>query len=409
MPWMTKWPGGYPIVLDHAEGARITDIDGHEYVDFCLGDTGAMAGHAPAATVAAVERQARRGITTMLPTQDAAWVGGELARRFGLPYWSFTLSATDANRFALRAARFVTGRQKLLVFNHCYHGSVDETLAIADEHGALIKGRGNKGAPVDLSLTTKVVEQNDIAALEAALAPGDVAAVLAEPALTNIGIVPPDPGFHEALREITRRTGTLLIIDETHTISSGPGGYTAAHGLQPDLLTVGKALAGGVPVGMYGFSSEVAEKMAELGDPDLGGTEGVGGTLAGNALSLAALRATLEHVLTDDAFARMIELAGGYARAADEIIRERELPWVIVQLGARAEYRFTPTVPRNGGESAAVDDWLLDEYMHLFMLNRGVLITPFHNMALMCPATTRSDVDRLVAGFTEAVDMLVRA
>ena len=409
MPWMTQWAGGYPVVLDHAEGARITDIDGHEYVDFCLGDTGAMAGHAPAATVAAVERQARRGITTMLPTEDAAWVGAELARRFGLPFWSFTLSATDANRFALRAARFVTGRQKLLVFNHCYHGSVDETLAIADAHGATIRGRGNKGAPVDLALTTKVVEQNDIAALEAALAPGDVAAVLAEPALTNIGIVPPEPGFHEALREITRRTGTLLIIDETHTISSGPGGYTAAHGLQPDLLTVGKALAGGVPVGMYGFSEDVAEKLAELGDPDLGGTGGVGGTLAGNALSLAALRATLEHVLTDDAFARMIELAGGYARAAAEIIRERELPWTIVQLGARAEYRFTPTVPRNGGESAAADDWLLDEYMHLFMLNRGVLITPFHNMALMCPATTASDVDRLVATFTEAADMLVSA
>ncbi len=409
MPWMTKWPGGYPVVLDHAEGARITDIDGHEYVDFCLGDTGAMAGHAPAATVAAVERQVRRGITTMLPTEDAAWVGAELARRFGLPYWSFTLSATDANRFALRAARFVTGRQKLLVFNHCYHGSVDETLAIADEHGATIKGRGNKGAPVDLALTTKVVEQNDIAALEAALAPGDVAAVLAEPALTNIGIVPPEPGFHGALREITRRTGTLLIIDETHTISSGPGGYTATHGLQPDLLTVGKALAGGVPVGMYGFSAGVAEKLAELGDPDLGSTEGVGGTLAGNALSLAALRATLEHVLTDDAFAGMIELADRYARAADEIIRERELPWIIVQLGARAEYRFTPTVPRNGGESAAVDDGLLDEYMHLFMLNRGVLITPFHNMALMCPATTSADVDRLVAVFSEAVGVLVRA
>ncbi len=409
MPWMTLWPGGYPVVLDHAEGARITDIDGHEYVDFCLGDTGAMAGHAPAATVAAVERQARRGITTMLPTADAAWVGHELARRFGLPYWSFALSATDANRFALRVARYVTGRPKVLVFNRCYHGSVDETLAIADDHGATINGRGSNGAPVDPALTTKVVELNDIAALEAALAPGDVAAVLAEPALTNIGIVPPDPGFHAALREITRRTGTLLIIDETHTISSGPGGYTAAHGLEPDLLTVGKALAGGVPVGMYGFSAEVAARLAALGDPDLGRTEGVGGTLAGNALSLAALRATLEHVLTDDAFTRMVDLASRYARAVEQVIRERELPWVIVQLGARAEYRFTPTVPRNGGESAAVDDGLLDEYMHLFMLNRGVLITPFHNMALMCPATTAADVDRLIDAFSEAVDVLLRA
>jgi glutamate-1-semialdehyde 2,1-aminomutase len=409
MPWMTLWPGGYPVVLAGAEDARVTDVDGHEYVDFCLGDTGAMAGHAPPATVAAIEAQARRGITAMLPTEDAAWVGAELARRFGLDYWSFALSATDANRFALRVARFVTNRPKVLVFNGCYHGTVDETLATLDERGVLTPRHGSNGRPVDPALTTTVVEFNDSAALERALAPGDVAAVLAEPALTNVGIVPPAPEFHGALREITRRAGTLLIIDETHTISSGPGGYTAAYGLEPDLLTVGKALAGGVPVGMYGMTAEVAARLAARGDADLGRTEGVGGTLAGNALSLAALRATLEHVLTDAAFARMIDLAGAYARGVDEVIRARRLPWVIVQLGARAEYRFCPALPRDGGSSARAGDPLLDEYLHLYLLNRDVLITPFHNMALMCPATTATDVERLTAAFTAAVDELLAA
>jgi glutamate-1-semialdehyde 2,1-aminomutase len=407
MPWMTLWAGGYPLRLAEATGARVTDVDGHVYADFCLGDTGAMAGHAPAATVAAISAQAARGITTMLPTEDAGWVGAELARRFGLPYWSCALSATDANRFALRIARYVTGRPKVLVFNHCYHGSVDEAHAELTADGAVIAARGGKGPPVDPALTTRVVEFNDLPALEAALAHGDVAAVLAEPALTNIGIVPPEPGFHAALRDITRRTGTLLIIDETHTISSGPGGYTRAHGLEPDLLTVGKALAGGVPIGLYGLSAEVAERLARLGDADLGGVEGVGGTLAGNALSLAALRATLEHVLTEDAFAGMFALAERYAAAAESAIRDRGLPWTVTQLGARAEYRYCPNVPRNGAESARADDHDLDEYLHLYLLNRGVLITPFHNMALMCPATEAADVELLSARFADALDDLL--
>jgi glutamate-1-semialdehyde 2,1-aminomutase len=407
MSWMSMWVGGFPVVMDHAEGARITDIDGHTYVDFCLGDTGAMAGHSPAPTVRAVAEQSARGITTMLPSRDAAWVGEELTRRFGLPSWQFTLSATDANRFVLRLCREVTRRPKVLVFNYCYHGTVDETI-VSLEHGRPRSRPGNVGPQVDPTVTTRVVEWNDVDALERELAAGDVACVLAEPALTNIGIVLPDPGFHDVLREVTRSTETLLVIDETHTMSTGPGGYTAAHGLKPDLLTVGKALAGGVPVGAFGMSERVATLVAEAEGADLEDTGGVGGTLAGNPLSLAAMRATLEHVLTDEAYSRMIPLAERFEDGVNAVLDERRVPWHIVRLGARAEYRFFPDPPRNGGEANAAADPALDEYTHLHALNRGVLITPFHNMALMSPATTAADVDRHTDVFAEGVDRLLR-
>jgi len=406
MSWMTMWAGGFPLFFERAAGSSISDVDGHDYVDFCLGDTGAMAGHAPEPTAAAVDRQYRRGTTTMLPTEDAAWVGRELVRRFGLDAWQFALTATDANRWVLRMARQVTGRPKVLVFNYCYHGTVDETVISLDEHGEACSRAGNVGPAVDPAVTTKVVEFNDTDALEQALAPGDVACVLAEPALTNIGIVLPEPGFHDALRDITRRTGTLLVIDETHTLSSGPGGYTAAHGLDPDMMTMGKAIAGGIPIGAYGMRREIADQVLAA-DVDLEDTGGVGGTLAGNALSLAAARATLEQVLTDDAFARMIPLAERFTAGVNEVLRSRRMPWNIVQLGARAEYRFTPRPPRNGGESAAAHDAELDAYMHLHLMNRDVLITPFHNMALMCPATTERDVDRHTEVFAEAVGDLL--
>jgi glutamate-1-semialdehyde 2,1-aminomutase len=405
MNWMTRWVGGFPIVLDHAEGARVTDLDGHTYVDFCLGDTGAMAGHAPEATVRAVNDRIRTGITTMLPSEDATWVGEELTRRFRLPKWQFTLSATDANRFVIRLARQITGRPKILVFNYCYHGTVDETI-ITLEDGRPRARPGNTGPPVDPTVTTRVVEWNDVEALERELAHGDVACVLAEPALTNIGIVLPEPGYHDALREVTRRTGTLLVIDETHTMSTGPGGYTAAHSLEPDLLTVGKALAGGIPVGAFGMTEAVAQRVEAANLDDTGG---VGGTLAGNVLSLAAMRATLEQVLTDDAYGRMITLANRYADGVERVIGSHRLPWHIVRLGARAEYQFCPDPPRNGGQAAAAGDPLLDEYTHLHALNRGILLTPFHNMALMCPSTTPDDVDRHTAVFSEGVEQLLQA
>jgi glutamate-1-semialdehyde 2,1-aminomutase len=347
MSWMARWAGEFPVFLSEANGALVVDVDGRTYVDFCLGDTGAMAGHAPEHVVRAIAAQAAAGSTAMLPTEDGAWVGEELTRRFGLPYWQFALTATDANRFALRLAREVTGRPKVLVFDWCYHGSVDEALA-SEDAGAVRARAGNVGPPVDPALTTKVVQFNDLEALEEALAPGDVACVLAEPALTNIGIVLPDEGFHDGLRELTRDSGTLLAIDETHTLSAGPGGCTRAWELEPDL----------------------------------------------------------EHVLTEDAYARTIPLAERFAADVDEVIDELALPWHVTRLGSRAEYRFLPTPPRTGAEAAAAIDAELERYMHLFALNRGVLLTPFHNMALMSPATSVADVQAHGEVFREAVNEL---
>jgi glutamate-1-semialdehyde 2,1-aminomutase len=405
MTWMNMAAGGFPLYMARARGARVTDIDGHEYVDFSLGDTGAMAGHSPAPTVEAIVRRIDQegGITAMMPTEDAAWVGAELARRFGLPVWSFTLTATDANRWAIRLARQVTGRSKILVNAYCYHGSVDETIALIGPGGRAVAREGNVGAPVDVALTTRVVEFNDVDALARELAHEDVAAVLMEPALTNIGIVLPEPGYLDAVRRLSREHGTLLIDDETHTFSAGPGGATAAWGLQPDIVTIGKAIAGGIPAGAYGVSAELAERIAAEMEADLVDVGGVGGTLAGNALSLAAARATLEHVLTDAAFAGMTARATRFAEGVRAVIEEAGMPWSVVQLGARAEYRFASPPPRTGSESAAAADGELDDYLHAFLANRGVLITPFHNMALMSPQTTDTDVDRHTDAFGAAV------
>jgi glutamate-1-semialdehyde 2,1-aminomutase len=406
MPWMVKWAGRFPIYVESAEGAHLRCADGHDYVDLSLGDTGAMSGHGAAATLEAIRAQLPRGLTHMLPTEDAEAVGRELADRFGLPQWQFSLTATDANRFALRLARALTQRHKILVFDYCYHGTVDETLAVLDESGRVVARRGNLGPQVDPAETTKVVEFNDTAALEAALAPGDVAVVLAEPAMTNIGIVLPDPGFHRALREITRRTGTLLLIDETHTICAGIGGYTRAFGLEPDMVVVGKTIGGGIPIGAYGLSHDLAGRvnaMIEVEDSDVGG---IGGTLAGNALSLAAARATLTQVLTAAAFDRMIRLAERWTHGVEAILAARGVPWHVTRLGCRAEYHFRPTAPRTGAEAAAAADYPLERYLHLAALNRGILMTPFHNMALMAPVTSEADVDRHTAMFDEVVGEL---
>jgi glutamate-1-semialdehyde 2,1-aminomutase len=402
MHWMVRWAGGFPLFVEAGEGAHLTDVDGHRYLDLCLGDTGAMTGHAPAATVEAVRAQAGRGFTFMLPTEDAVWVGEELARRFGLPYWQFAVTATDANRFAIRLAREITRRPRILVFNWCYHGTVDETFAILRD-GRVVPRDGNVGPPVDPAATTRVVEFNDLPALEATLAQGDVACVLAEPALTNVGIVHPEPGFHAALRELTRRAGTLLIIDETHTICAGAGGYTGAHGLEPDILTFGKAVAGGVPAAVYGMSEAVAERVRAHTRLDAADTGGIGGTLAANALGTAAMRATLEQVLTEASYRTTIPLAERFARGVEGVIAERGLPWIVKRLGCRVEYWFRPTPPRNGGEAAAAVDPELERYMHLAALNRGMLLTPFHNMALLAPAVTEADVDRHTEVFRESV------
>jgi glutamate-1-semialdehyde 2,1-aminomutase len=408
MTWMRMWPGGFPLYMASAGGARLTDIDGHEYLDFCLGDTGAMAGHSPAVVQAAVATRYAElgGATTMLPTQDAAWVAAELTRRFGPTHWSFTLTATDANRWAIRLGRQLTRRPKILVFSYCYHGSVDEAFIVAGPDGSRPRA-GNVGPPVDPRETTRVVEFNDLAGLERELGAGDVAVVLMEPALTNIGIVLPEPGYLDAVRELTRRNGSLLINDETHTFSAGPGGCTRAWNLDPDIVTIGKSIAGGIPAGAYGLSAALADRILNDETADLIDVGGVGGTLAGNALSVAAMRATLEQVLTEAAFTAMIARADRYTAGVRDIIETRALPWNIVQLGARAEYRFCPRPPRTGGESEAAADPQLDEYLHLHAVNRGVLLTPFHNMALMAPATSDADVDAHTRIFAAAADDLL--
>ena len=408
MTWMNKAAGGFPLYLDTAHGATVRDIDGHEYVDFALGDTGAMAGHSPAPTVAAIRRRAedQGGLTTMMPTEDAAWVGAELGRRFGVPLWSFSLTATDANRWALRLARAATGRPKILVNSYCYHGTVDEVLVKVDENGMQVEREGNVGAPVDPTTTTRVVEYNDLAALERELSYGDVACVLMEPALTNIGIVLPDNGYLDGVRELTTAAGALLINDETHTISAGPGGATQAWGLHPDIVTIGKAIGGGMPCGGYGLSAELAERIEAMPGLDLIDWGGVGGTLAGNPLSVAAMRATLSDVLTDETWTETTRLADRFGDAVDAIIAEYRLPWSVSRLGARVEYRFCAPAPRTGGESAAAQDDDLEDFLHVYLANRGVVMTPFHNMALMCPATTDADVDRHTEVFGEAVSAL---
>jgi len=403
MLWMVRWAGSFPVFVKEARGAHLTDVDGNSYIDFCLGDTGAMTGHAPEATIKAVAEQMQRGATLMLPYEDVVWVGEELQRRFGLPYWQFALTATDANRFVLRMARMITKRPKILVFNYCYHGSVDEAFITLDEEGTPISRPNNMGPAVNPLETTKVIEFNDIAALETVLSARDVAAVLAEPVMTNIGIIHPDPGFHDVLREMTRKYGTYLIMDETHTICAGPGGYTALHGLEPDFLTLGKPLAGGVPAAVYGFTEEVSKAFADkvvMNDADVGG---IGGTLAGNALSIAAMKATLENVLTEEFYVKAINLQNRFTAGVEEVIKEFELPWIVKSLGNRSEYWFSSKPPKNGGEAHAAIDPELDRYLHLCALNRGILMTPFHNMALICPETTEADVDHHTSIFREAI------
>lgn len=404
MPWMMRWAGAFPPVMERAEGSRVWDVDGHEYVDLCLGDTGAMSGHAPPALVRAASEQLARGITTMLPSTDAAWVGEELTRRFGLQRWMLTLTATDANRAALRICRGVTGRSKVLIVSYSYHGSVDETFAVRDPStGETVPREGNVGPPVAVRETTIAIEFNDLPALEEALSTGDIACVLMEPAMTNMGIVLPDDGYHAELRRLTRVHDVPLIIDETHTMSAGPAGCTGAWGLVPDVLVVGKAIGGGIPSGAMGLSAELAQRALSRADHDYEDTGGVGGTLAGNALTLAAMRVALSELLTPDAYAHTIPLARRFADGFEQVVAGFGLPWSVTQLGCRAEYCFLPAMPRNGTEAHGASDHELERYLHLHALNRGVMLTPFHNMALMAPSTTAGDVDRHTEVLREAL------
>ena len=407
MSWMSKWPGKYPLFVQSAKGAHFIDVDGNEYIDLCLGDTGSMTGHSPKPTVDAITTQLSKGMTAMLPTDDAVAVSSELARRFGLPLWQFTVSATDANRHAIRYSRLITGKQKVIVIDRCYHGSVDETFATLDSYGKTVMREGNIGAPVALDLTTRVVEFNDLGAMEDALKKGDVAAILMEPAMTNVGIVLPDDGYLVAVGELARRYEAVWIIDETHTISVGPGGMTADLGLKPDILTIGKAIGGGLPTGTFGMTHEIASQIAKKTEREVIDTGGIGGTLAGNALSLAAMKATLTQVLTDENFTKMIALGNRWCDGVDTAIKEFKLPWHVNRLGARGEYLFQGHAPRTGGEAARAGDFELDQYIHLRLLNDGFLLTPFHNMALMSPNTTEEDVDAHSQAFYEMCKELI--
>jgi glutamate-1-semialdehyde aminotransferase len=403
MIWMAKWPGGFPVYVKSASGARFIDLDDNEYTDFCLGDTGSMSGHSPKPTVLAISEQAEKGITLMLPTEQAAKNARELERRFGLPKWQFTLSATDANRHLIRFARHVTGRQKIAVHDYCYHGTVDETFANLAPDGSTTSRKNNIGAPVPLEQTTVSIPFNDLAAAEAAFATGEVAAMLMEPALTNIGIVLPDDGYLEGMQELCRKYEIIWILDETHTLSAGPGGMTAQLGLKPDALVLGKTIGGGIAVGAYGMTQTLAETIAasmELESIDVGG---VGGTLAGNALSMAAVGATLTEVLTEKAFEHMESLAIMWQQGIQEIIDEFGLEWQVSRVGCRGEYSFRSTAPKTGAEAAAAEDFELQQFLQLHALNRGILMTPFHNMTLMSPETRQEDVERHLNHFREAV------
>ena len=411
MTWMNKKAGGFPIYLDRAHGNTVWDIDGNEYIDFALGDTGAMAGHSAPPVVAAIQKRVAElgGLTTMLPTEDAEWVGANLTERFGMAKWSFSLTATDANRWAIRLVRAITGKPKILVNSYCYHGSVDETLIVVGPDGEGMSRPGNVGSPVDVTMTSRVAEFNDLAGLERQLAHGDVAAVLMEPALTNIGIVLPEPGYLAGVRELTRKYDALLIIDETHTFSAGWGGMTMRDNLDPDVFVIGKAIAGGIPTGTYGLSAELAERVMSRTDLDLIDMGGVGGTLAGNPLQVAAMRATLEEVLTKENFAKMIDLATLYTQGVQNLFDKYDLPWSINQLGTRAEYRFAKPYPITGTAAFHSADADLEDFLHLYLVNRGLMLTPFHNMALMCPTTTVAEIERHHEVFEAAIKELLGA
>ncbi len=400
--WMRDWPTPATLAVLRAQGATLTCADGLRYADFCLGDTGAMFGHSPAPLAHAIAEQAAQGLTCMLPSTRTVAVGEALERVFGLPMWQMALSASDANRFVLRWARAITQRPTLLVFDGCYHGAVDDTLVDLDPATGATVARGSVlGQVHDHHAHTRVVPFNDLAALEAALAPGDVACLLAEPALTNFGLVPPAEGFWPAARALCRRHGSLFVMDETHTVSTALGGYARAHGLDPDVLVVGKAVAGGLPCAVYGFTHAVAQRMvaAKVQAPE--GHSGIGTTLAGNPLALAALDAALTHLHTAPNYRHMHALATELEEGLVCRIGAAQQAWTVTRLGARLELQFMPHTPRHAQDVRDMANSDLEALTHLFMLNRGVLLTPFHSMMLVSPETTEADVATLFAVFDE--------
>jgi glutamate-1-semialdehyde 2,1-aminomutase len=408
--WMRDWPSPATLFVTHAQGAGLRCADGLDYADFCLGDTGAMFGHSPSAVAQAIATQAQQGLTCMLPAAVAPLVGDRLAQVFGLPFWQMAMTASDANRFVLRWARAVTQRPQLLVFDGCYHGAVDDTLVDMDpDSGATLARNSVLGQVHNHHQYTRVVPFNQLDALEQALADRQVAALLAEPALTNFGLVPPDDGFWSAARALCRRYGTLLIMDETHTLSSAPGGYARAHGLEPDFLVAGKAVAGGLPCAIYGFTADMAERMQKAKNAAPEGHSGIGTTLTANALTLAALHAALEHLHNSATYGRMLAGAEQLEQGLMERIRSRALPWTVTRMGARMELQFMHRTPRTAQDVRNDGQPALEQFTHLFMLNRGVLLTPFHSMMLVSPETDSAKIALLLSVFDNLADTLGNA
>jgi glutamate-1-semialdehyde 2,1-aminomutase len=408
MHWMADWPMPHLPLVARAEGARIEDIDGNALDDFCLGDTGSMFGHSPATVAKAIRRQARRGLTYMLPTETALEAGRLLTERFGAFRWQIATTATDSNRFALRVARAVTGKPKVLVFNGCYHGTVDDTF-VSLENGVTVNSPGLLGQVADLTATAVACEFNDLAGVEAALAKGDVAAILTEPVMTNSCMVLPEAGFHDGLRQLSRRYGALLIMDETHTISSGLGGYTRVHSLRPDIFVVGKCVAGGMPTAVWGLTDEIAQRYEEAYANRPSGRSGMGTTLSGNPMQFACLVATLSEVMSPENYAHMEKLAARLSHGLAKAIDRHRVPWHVVRVGARVEFICAPGPLKNGAEAAHAHQPVVEAALHTGLINRGSLIAPFHNMMLISPATRKAQVDRLIKNFETILTDLCKA
>lgn len=405
--WMCDWPLPFPMIIDQAHGSHLVDIDGNSVVDFCLGDTGAMFGHSPEPIMRALRERDTGGLTYMLPSRDASVVGTLLYRNFGLPCWQIAVTASDANRFALRAARAATGRRKIIVFDGCYHGTAEDALVDLVD-GKTVPRRSLVGQVYDATLTTMAIPFNNVNALAAALSGGDIACVMAEPVMTNCGMILPQPQFMDQLRELTREAGTLLLIDETHTISTGPGGYTAVHGLEPDLLVIGKPIAGGIPAAVWGMSGPVADKLLSSRSDDEYGHSGIGTTLAGSALQLACLRVSLEHLMTAATYAKMISRAEALQAGIESVVATRGLPWHVVRVGARLEIVFRNEPLKAAEDARRAANGPLERLLHLALLNRGFLLTPFHNMMLVGPDTTADEISTFLDAFSEIIDALLK-
>ena len=407
--WMLDWPTPFPIVAARAEGATLTSIDGQVFDDFCLGDTASMFGHSPPALASALAAQAGQGLSYMLPTQKGAELAKMLGSMFGLPHWQVTTTASEANRAVIRWCRGITKRDKILVFNGCYHGAVDDAFVDLRD-GKAANRKSLIGQVHDILPTTTVIEFNDVDALAAALRQNDIACILTEPVMTNIGMVRDAPRFLETLRQLCGETNTLLVFDETHTISSGYGGHSNMHRasmeIGPDIMIIGKSIGGGVPCAVYGFTAEVASRMAALNRSRPPGHSGIGTTLSANALSITAMHAMLGEVITRDAYVHMLTMAGRLVEGLIAIIAAHKLDWHVTDVGARVEFVCSATPPTNGSEARAVMRHDLEAALHLYLTNRGILLAPFHNMMLLSPVTQAEQVDRLLRELSNCVGEL---